>query len=152
MVWLWAAVAMAGDDVGEAVKTKLIARDFEGCAAVWALGDEEAVREALLGYTKAARPPALPMRAADCALEKAATDEATFTAVQGWMSDPALPGLALVVVERLGDLPEDKAVVLADLAVARAETDARFARYAPAKLEASPHAKVREAAARIRRP
>ncbi len=151
MIWLLAAMAMAGD-VGEAVSGKLLTRDFEGCAAVWALGDEAAVRDALLEQAKAVRPAWVPMRAVECVAERAATDPIAFEAARGWMTDPAAPGFALIVIDQLGDLPEEQAMILADLAVERSRGDARFARYAPSRLEASPHARVREAADRIRKP
>ena len=66
--------------------------------------------------------------------------------------DATVPGFALVVIDELGAMPEEQAMILVDLAVERAKADVKFARYAPSRLEASPHAKVRDAAARIREP
>ena len=87
------------------------------------------------------------MRAASCVVPLAAQDPLALAAVRGWMTDPAVPGLALVVVNELDQLPEPLANELAVSAVDRMKVDARFARRAPAALESSVHASVRELSA-----
>lgn len=143
IAWLVSA-ALAGEGVHDALWRELLARDgFAGCDAVWALGPEDVVRSELIAATKVARPPWAPMRAATCVAARAATDDVALAEVKGWMADPAVPGLALVVVGALDAWPEARALPVAKVAAARVGTDTVFARHAPQALAASPHASVR---------
>lgn len=132
------------------VHKRLLVRDgFVGCEALYELGDDLAVRDAILAATVVQRPPWVSMRAAACVVERAATDEVAYDVVRGWMTDPNLAGFALAAVQGLDLLPEDRAVVIAELAVDRVSTDARFARYAPEHLRKSSHPKVQDVATRL---
>lgn len=61
-------------------------------------------------------PPMVPMRAADCLVSRhAAEAEATLAK---WVVDPNTKGLAMLVTDRVGAIPEDVAVRLATGALA----------------------------------
>jgi hypothetical protein len=146
-----AVASLAGDDLATSLNRSLSVRDgFVGCDAVWASGDGAAVRDALIAATRETLPPSVPMRAAECLLGKAGEDPVALDLARAWMKDPAVSGFALLVVQHLDGLPEPTAVELAQLAVDRAATDARFARYAPRSLEASQHEGVRAMAPKVR--
>jgi hypothetical protein len=144
------AAAASPTDVRDAVWQRLILRDGVSCASLFVDADAVAVRDALLEHARSsARPSYAPMRAASCAIELAATDPVAFEAAKVWMTDAAVPGLALLVVQNLDVLAEPQAVEVAELAVQRIPSDERFALYARPALTASAHPAVRDVAARL---
>lgn len=140
----FALTAYSAEPLDAQISRALSARDaFVGCDALWGLGDAEEVQSALIAATTAARPPWLPMRAGACVAERAAVDDVAWKTVQGWMTDPAVPGLALVALDKLDNFPEPRAIELADMAVTRIAIDSKFARHAPDRLANSSYASVR---------
>lgn len=138
------SIAMAAPaDVAASVHHALLLRDGFSCDDAQLLGDQAAVRDALIAEVAVESPPWVPMRAAACVAEHADGDPIAWTAVRGWMGEAGKPGLALVVLGAADKLPAPRAIEIAELAVARMPTDARFARYAAPKIAASVHPEVR---------
>jgi len=147
-----AALALAGDDPATELWPVLAARDAPpACAALFEGRDAAQVRAALVSLVgNEVRPPWVPMRAARCLIEEQGSEPEVVELVGEWMVDPAVPGLALVVVGSLDELPVEVAVELAGLAVERAGREPRFALHARPALERSAHPEVVELAPLVR--
>lgn len=144
LISLLFSVAMADPGtISESVYLALLQRDGFSCDDVQLMGDHDAVRDALIADVAVQSPPWVPMRAAGCVAAHADGDPLAWTAVRGWMGDATAPGLALVVLDSADKLPAPRAVELAELAIARMPTDARFALYAQPKIAQSLHPEVR---------
>ncbi len=126
----------------EALYQLLAARDGVTCASLWTVGPHDAVRDELIAFAATDSPPSVPMTAARC-VARAADDDVAWAGVQGWMADSARPGLAVASLDALDVIGEVRAVALAELAVARISTDARFASLGRSRLEHSERAAVR---------
>ena len=126
----------------EALYQLLASRDGVTCESLWAAGPHDAVRDELIAFAATDSPPSAPITAARC-VARAADDDLAWAAVQGWMADPARPGLAVASLEALDVIAEPRAVLLAELAAARIATDARFAPLGRARLEHSGRPTVR---------
>ena len=135
----------------DAVLLQLSQRDgFPGCSSLGVLGTSDQVLDALIDVAKhVTAPPAAPMRAAVCVTRLAGHDLVAWDAIQGWIGDPSVPGLALAVVQNLDLLPEDKAVKIAKDAAKRLPSADGFGKYAPAALQASSYLGVQAIAATI---
>jgi hypothetical protein len=123
--------AAAPLDTGAVIRT-LSSRDPVACAAVDATVEtwREVVRTA-------EGPPWVPMRAAQCLVERhavAAQDD-----LAAWVIDPESLGLGLLVLGQLDRLPADLALRLAHLALAEGPAPER----ASPRIAASDHAAVR---------
>ena len=146
-----ASATARADELQATIHREMSVRDtFVGCGSIWALGDHDTVRDALVAESKVELPPAAGMRAAGCLIEASPADPLALGVVKGWMADPAVPGFALLVVDKLDLYDEPVAIELGELAVTRAATDARFARYAPRHLDESRYPSVRALAGQIR--
>lgn len=126
----------------EALYQLLAARDGVTCASLWAAGPHDAVRDELIAFAATDSPPGVPITAAKC-VARAADDDLAWAAVQGWMVDPARPGVAVATLDALDVIAEVRAVTLAELAAARIATDARFASLGRSRLEHSARPAVR---------
>lgn len=154
---LAATLALASDTpeptVHDAVYHELSQRHASGCDALWSIGSEEEVRDALVTVaSEATMPPWAPVNAARCLVPRFASDPIVEEQVKGWMSDPSLGGLALIVVQNLDEVEESSAIRIAELAVSRAESDSRFALYARQAFEASTHDALVSMAPRLASP
>lgn len=87
----------------------LAQRDYTGCAA---LGEPTAeLRAELLTLTAPeTMPPATPMRAAGCLAELFGGDTEVVDRFVAWQADPAVQGLAMMVLGSVERMPEASAV------------------------------------------
>jgi hypothetical protein len=126
------------------VRKVFAARHDLGCDVVRAMSDDEGLFDAVAAVTADPMPPWAPLRAAACLAVWSTEDDRAWERLLPLLSDVERPGLLLAALRHVDALPQDRAVRLADQAVARAAADPRFSRMARRSLVGAQDPAVRE--------
>lgn len=127
-------------DPAQAVMDQLTGKAAVTCDQIFAMGSPSEVRGALVAGTAVSMPPWAPMRAAGCLTQLAATDDVALGHVGKLAALEAQPGFALVISEHLSELPADRAVQLANQALANPSP--ALDRRLPTRLQSCGHPSV----------
>ena len=100
----------------KAMHTALSSRDgAPSCSDVEALASAQPHEDYLWLIEHVQQPPWVGIRAATCILQH--HHEAAWAHIQHWLTQPELKGLALLVLNEIDSLPEDRAIELAQFAI-----------------------------------
>ncbi|TVQ91428.1 MAG: hypothetical protein EA397_10265 [Deltaproteobacteria bacterium] len=138
------SVAFAqGPSMQERVDGVLSEREDPGCDKLFALGARGLVRDALIAAVQTELPPWAPLRAASCLTELAVHDEQAWETVQDLLQRPDQPGFVLAILDRAHALPVERAELVAQHSLERAQQVRALQRTVPTRLKASPYPSVR---------
>lgn len=144
-MWLLVLLGVAFAAPADEIEAALLPRhDAASCTELADRYEAGVLVDALVSVAEeVAYPPWVPMRAGACLSARVGVDHRAYEAAARWVDDPAVPGLALLVLGRIDDVDETRAVHLAQRAAVRAGGSGRFGSYAKKALADSHYERVR---------